>query len=84
MRKVREILRLTFDGRLPSREVARRLGVGSTGVRVMLQRFKASSLTWPLPDTLTDTALEFSLYGKAATRSGQREREEPDWPAVSA
>ena len=61
MRKVREILRLTFDGGLPSREVARRVGVGSTGVRVMLQRFKASSLTWPLSDTLTDTALEFSL-----------------------
>lgn len=83
MRKVREILRLTFDGGLPSREVARRLGVGSTGVRVMLQRFKASSLTWPLPDTLTDTALEFSLYGKTATRSGQRERAEPDWSVVN-
>jgi len=83
MRKVREILRLTFDGGLPSREVARRVGVGSTGVRVMLQRFRASSLTWPLSDTLTDTALEFSLYGKTATRSGQREREEPDWSAVN-
>jgi transposase-like protein len=42
MRKVREILRLTFDGGLPSREVARRVGVGSRGVRVMLQRFRAS------------------------------------------
>ncbi|WP_107962589.1 hypothetical protein [Sphingomonas sp. PP-CE-3G-477] len=83
MRKVREILRLTFDGGLPSREVARRVGVGSTGVRVMLQRFRASALTWPLPDVLTDTAPERELYGVAATRSGQRERAEPDWSAVN-
>lgn len=39
MRKVREILRRTYDAGLPSREVARRVGVGSTGVRMMLQRF---------------------------------------------
>ena len=32
MRKVREILRLTYDAGLPSREVSRRVGVGSTGV----------------------------------------------------
>ena len=39
MRKVREILRLTEDAGLPSREEARLVGVGGTGVRVMLQRF---------------------------------------------
>ncbi len=33
MRQVREILRLTLEGRLPSREVARRVVTGSTGVR---------------------------------------------------
>ena len=49
----------------------------------MLQRFRASALTWPLPDVLSDTALERELYGVAATRSGQRERAEPDWSAVN-
>ena len=43
MRKVREILRLTYDAGLPSREVGRQIGVGSTGVRVMLQRFRHRS-----------------------------------------
>lgn len=71
MRKVREILRLTYDAGLPSREVGRQAGVGSTGVRVMLQRFRASKLEWPLPEGLTDTALEAKLYGVAATRGGQ-------------
>lgn len=78
MRKVREILKLTYDAGLPSREVARRVGVGSTGVRVMLQRFRASDLSWPLPDGVTDAALELKLYGVAATRQGQRDRTEPD------
>ena len=41
MKKVREISRLTYDAGLPSREVARLAGVGSTGVRVMLQCFRA-------------------------------------------
>jgi hypothetical protein len=83
MRKVREILRLTYDAGLPSREVERQVGVGSTGVRVMLQRFRASKLEWPLPDGLTDTALEAELYGLAATRGGQRDRPEPDWAALN-
>jgi transposase-like protein len=82
MRKVREILRLTYDAGLASREVARRVGVGSIGVRVMLQRFRASDLSWPLPEGLTDAALEMKLYGEAATRQGQRDRAEPDWAAV--
>jgi len=83
MRKVREILRLTCNAGLPSREVARLVGVGSTGVRVMLQRCRASKLDWPLPEGLTDTALELELYGLAATRGGQRDRPEPDWAAMN-
>ena len=83
MRKVREILRLTYDAGLPSREVARRVGVGSTGVRMMLQRFRASKLEWPLPDGLTDTALELELYGVAAKRGSERGRHEPDWAVVN-
>ncbi len=83
MRRVREILRLTYDAGLASREVARRVGVGSTGVRVMLQRFRASELGWPLPEGLTDAALELKLYGVAVTRQGQRDRPEPDWAAVN-
>ncbi len=49
----------------------------------MLQRFRASELGWPLPEGLTDAALELKLYGVAATRQGQRDRPEPDWAAVN-
>ena len=80
---MREILRLTFEGRLPSREVARRVGTGSTSVRMMLQRFRASKMAWPVPADMSDAALEHALYGLAASRSGQRQCPEPDWAAVS-
>lgn len=83
MRQVREILRLTFEGGLSSREVARRVGTGSTSVRMMLQRFRASKMVWPVPADMTDAALEHALYGVAASRSGQRQCPEPDWAAVN-
>jgi transposase len=71
MRKVREILRLTYEVGLPSREVARRVGVGSTGVRVMLQRFRASDL-------------EAAAGGRDRHRArieALRDRSDPTWPA---
>jgi len=83
MRQVREILRLTYEGALPSREVARRVGTGSTSVRVMLPRFRASELSWPLPADMTDPALEHALYGVAEGRRGQRQCPEPDWAVVN-
>jgi transposase len=83
MRQVREILGLVRDAGLSTREVARRLDVGGTTVREMLQRYEASGLAWPLPTDLTDTALEMRLYGVAATRRGHRQRAEPDWASVN-
>jgi hypothetical protein len=83
MRRVREILGLARDAGLSTREVARRVGVGGTTVREMLQRFEASGLAWPLPADVTDTALEMKLYGVAATKRGHRQRAEPDWAVVN-
>jgi len=83
MRRVRDILRLKFEIGLSGREVARRCGIGPTTIREMLKRFEASGLEWPLAPALTDGELEERLYGKAATRQGQRRRSEPDWAAIS-
>ena len=82
MRRVREMMRLVRDGAVPAREVARRLGVAPSTVRLMLHRFDGSGLPWPLPLDMTDAALEARLYGPAGTKQGQRRRPEPDWPAL--
>ena len=61
MRKLRDVLRLTAAG-MSSRQVAASLTVGATTVIDYLGRARRAGIAWPLPDELTDEALEASLY----------------------
>jgi transposase len=78
MRVVREVLRLTFAG-VSKREVARRTGLASSTVRATIARFQSLGLTWPLPETVTDSELEERLYKHAGKKRGHRRSAEPDW-----
>src|SRR5262252_9087416 len=82
MRQVREVLRLKFVGGVPTREIARRLGVAASTVRATLQRFPAAGLSWPLPEEMTDAVLEARLFANAGTKQGHRRHVEPDWAAI--
>jgi transposase len=82
MRHVREVLRLKFGGGVPTREIARRIGVAASTVRATLKRFAASGLSWPLPEEMTDAALEERLFANAGTKQGHRRLIEPDWAAI--
>ena len=42
MRQVREVLRLKFVGGVPTREIARRIGVAPSTVRATIKRFQAA------------------------------------------
>ena len=81
-RHVREVLRLKFVGGVPTREIARRIGVAASTVRATIKRFQAASLDWPLPDGLTDSALEARLFPDAGTKRGHRRLVEPDWASI--
>ena len=83
MRRVREMLRLSRDGGLGVREVARRSGVAPSTLREMARRFERSGLAWPLPLDLTDTELESRLYGAAGKKQGHRRVAEPDWAVLN-
>jgi transposase len=83
MRRVREMVRLSRDAGLATREVARRTGVAPSTLREMFRRFEKAGLTWPLPLDLTDGDLETRLYGEAGTKQGHRRRAEPDWAALN-
>ena len=72
MREVREVLRLKFVGGVPTREIARRLGVAASTIRATLKRFEATGLSWPLPDEMTDAVLEARLFANAGTKQGHR------------
>ena len=82
MRQVREVLRLKFVGGLSNHEIARRLGVAPSTVRATLKRLRAADLGWPLPDDMTDAALEARLFSAAGTKQGHRRRAEPDWATI--
>lgn len=83
MRRVREIVRLRFSAALSARDVARQTGLAESTVRAALKRFQAAGLSWPLPESMTDSELEAALYGARGRRGGRRSRAEPDWAAVN-
>jgi len=81
MRHVREVLRLRTAG-ISGNEIARRLNLAPSTVRLTLQRLTTAGLDWPLPAELTDAALEARLFSAVGTKQGHRRRAEPDWAEV--
>ena len=81
MRHVRDCLRLKSAG-LSTREIARRIGVSSSTVRLTFQRCDVAGLVWPLDAGLTDVVLEQRLFANAGVKPGHRRRAEPDWFCV--
>ncbi len=82
MRQAREIIRLKFSGGVPTREIARRLGVAASTVRETLKRFAGAGLVWPAPEGMSDADLETALYLVRGTKRGHRLHAEPDWPTI--
>ena len=68
MRRVREILRLKYEAGASDRAIARSVGVARSTARLCLDRVAAAGVTWPLPATLTDGALEALLFAGAGDR----------------
>jgi len=82
MRRIREILRLRFGAGMGHKAIARSLGIAASTVRLTVSRLAEAGLSWPLPDELTDAALEEKLYGEAGTKQGSRRHAEPDWALI--
>ena len=82
MRQAREIIHLKFSACVPTREIARRLGIAASTVRETLRRLESTGLNWLLPDDMTDGKLETALYTNRGTKQGHRRHTEPDWPTV--
>lgn len=80
MRKLRDVLRLTAAG-MSSRQLAASLTIGATTVIDYLGRARRAGIAWPLPEDLTDEALEARLYPPPRT-VGKDQRPQPDWPAI--
>ena len=81
MRRVRDVLRLRTAG-IGLNEIARRVGVAPSTVRLTLQRLASAGLSWPLPTAMTDGALEAALFAAVGTKQGHRRHLEPDWAEI--
>lgn len=81
MRKITEVLRLSWGGKLSGRAVARSCDIGRTTVREYLYRARAAGLSWPLPEGMTESELEELLFPPRVT-GRSLERPLPDWRHV--
>src|SRR5437870_4091856 len=81
MSQVREVLRLKTAG-VGLNEIARRVGVASSTVRLTLKRLASAGFSWPLPAEMSDSALEAALFAAAGTKQGHRRHAEPDWAEI--
>ena len=82
MRKLRDILRLHFAAALSNRAIARAIGVSASTVSDCLVRARAADVGWPLPETLSDTALDEALYGSRVSRPASAQATLPDYAEV--
>src|SRR6266478_6541691 len=62
MRKIKDVLRLTHDGRLSERQVAQSLNLSRSTVKEYRVRAERAGLSWPLPETLSEEALQQKLF----------------------
>ena len=77
MHKIREVLRLHYEGGLAYAQIHRALDVSKGTISNYISLSKAHGLGWPLPEEMDDEALERILFAKQepAAASG---RIEPD------
>jgi transposase len=80
MRKIKEVLRLRAQG-LSNRAIARGLNIPRTTVRRYRRRAEEAGLSWPLPEGLTESALEARLFPPPAP-VGRHLRAQPDWKHI--
>ena len=85
MRQLMQMLRLAHDG-VSAREIGagHGCGVARSTIQDNLKRAAAAGLNWPLPEDLSDDALEKRLFAHAGVKTGARRRVEPDWAGTGA
>ena len=80
MRKIKEVLRLRYEAGLSNRAIGRTCLISKETVKAYLRKAEEAGLGWPLPEGLSEDALEAKLFPWATDLGGRRK--EPDWAGV--
>lgn len=78
--KIKEILRLRYSLNLSERQIATSCRIARSTVADYLRRAMEAGLSWPLPDGLSEQALEEKLF--PASAASPPERPVPDWAYI--
>jgi transposase len=81
MRKIKEILRLKFEGGQTNRRIARSCHISRPTVADYLLRFEEAGLTWLAAQALDNATLEHKLFPPAPVAATEQ-RPVPDWGEV--
>lgn len=82
MRKLKEVLRLTYGTDLSQRQIARSLSLSKTTVNKYVELAREAGITsWPLPDGMDDAALAKALFPGTPSNWSQNFTQ-PDFAAV--
>jgi transposase len=68
MRKIKEVLRLKYELGLSNREISRSCSIPHSSVANYLRRARAAAISWPLPESLDEVALEKRLFPEESFR----------------
>jgi len=74
-----DALRLRFEDKLSIRIIAQRLGLSHSTIHTLFQRFIASGIAWPLPDSISFAQLDAILYANRKNESTRPEINEEKW-----
>lgn len=80
MRKIEEVLRLHHECGRSNRAMAEAVRASPTTVGDYLRRARLAKLPWPLPDGMSEAALEAALFPPVP--ASKVSRPEPNWAAV--
>jgi transposase len=62
MRRIRQVLEYRLGKKISAEQTARALSLSKGSVINIIRRFERSGIAWPLPEELTDSVLEASLF----------------------
>lgn len=74
-----DALRFRFEDKLTIRVIAQRLGLCHSTVHTLFQKFIASGISWPLPDSLSFAQLDAILYVNRKHEITQSDSNEETW-----
>ncbi len=84
MKRIRLVLEYRLSKKISAQQTARALSLSKGSVINYLDRFERSGLGWPLPETLSDTALEAALFPPVAlAEAAEPARPLPDTEYIS-